>query len=101
MHVRIYQPAKTAMQSGRANTKHWIVEAEPSAKREIDRLMGWTSSADTARQLRMQFATRDEAIGFCKRHGLMYSVAEARQRRVRPRAYADNFAFNRLIPWTH
>ena len=29
MKAKIYQPAKTAMQSGNANVRHWIVEYEP------------------------------------------------------------------------
>ena len=31
MRARIYQPAKTAMQSGTAKTKTWLLEYEPDA----------------------------------------------------------------------
>ena len=50
MQVRIYKPAKTAMQSGQRNTKEWVLETEPAPK-EIDPLMGWTSSRDTMQQV--------------------------------------------------
>ena len=32
MKVRILRPAKTAMQSGHANTKEWLLESEPQPK---------------------------------------------------------------------
>ena len=52
MQVRIYKPAKTAMQSGQRNTQDWLLESEPAPK-EIDPLMGWTSSRDTMQQVRV------------------------------------------------
>jgi hypothetical protein len=101
MTVRIHQPAKNAMQSGRATTRRWLVEFEPAAPRQVEPLMGWTSSADTRQQLRLWFATKEEAIAYCEREGLMYQVEEARPRTLRPKAYADNFAAGRPFPWTH
>jgi hypothetical protein len=101
MQVRIYRPSKTAMQSGRANTRQWVLEFEPSARREIDRLMGWTSNSDMRQQLKLRFDSKEEAVAYCARHGLMYTVAEEHPRRVRPKAYADNFRFDRKEPWTH
>ena len=56
MQVRIYKPAKTAMQSGQRNTKEWVLETEPAPK-EIDPLMGWTSSRDTMQQVQLHFLT--------------------------------------------
>ena len=101
MDVRIYQPAKTAMQSGRANTKDWVLEFEPTAPRTHDPLMGWTSSRDTRQQLRLTFPTKEEAIAYAQAHGLMYSVQEPKPHVVKPKAYADNFASSRKQPWTH
>ena len=67
--VRIYQPAKTAMQSGRRNTKRWILEFEPGTKKEVEPLMGWISSADTRNQVRVYFGDMDDAaIGAGFRH---------------------------------
>ena len=94
--VRIYRPAKTAMQSGTANTKRWILEFEPSAPRTTDPVMGWTSSPDTRGLLRMRFATRDEAVAFAKRNGLSYRVAEPKERVIRPKSYSDNFRYDRV-----
>ena len=60
--VRIFQPAKTAMQSGRRNTKRWVIEFEPNSQKKIDPLMGWVSSEDTRGQVRVYFDTKDDAI---------------------------------------
>jgi hypothetical protein len=100
-NVRIFRQPKTAMQSGRANTDRWIVEFEPEAPRRVEPLMGWTSSADTKGQLRLWFDSQDEAVAYAKAQGLMYTLETPRERRVRPRVYADNFRFDRLGPWTH
>jgi len=100
MQVRIFKPAKTAMQQGRARAERWVLEYEPGA-REVEPLMGWTSSRDTRRQLRLWFDTQDEAVAYAKKHGLMYTLEAPRERRVQPKAYADNFRYDRLHPWTH
>jgi hypothetical protein len=101
MQVRIYQPAKTAMQSGWAGTQKWRLEFAPGAARLADPLMGWTSSTDTRSQVRLTFDTKEEAIAFAEKHGLPYVVEEPHRRKVRPRSYADNFRFDRVGRWTH
>jgi hypothetical protein len=100
MQVRIYKPAKTAMQSGTGNTREWVIEAEPSRK-EIDPLMGWTSSRDTMNQVVLRFETKEEAMAYAHKQGWMYTLDEPKLRTVRPRAYADNFAYTRIGQWTH
>ena len=96
MPARIYQPAKTAMQSGRAKTENWALEFEPADRKAHDPLMGWTSSGDTRQQLRLQFPTREEAIAYANAHGIAHTVAEPRARTMRPKSYAANFAWNRV-----
>ncbi|MBM3567608.1 MAG: ETC complex I subunit [Alphaproteobacteria bacterium] len=94
--VRIFQPAKTAMQSGKGNAKAWVLEFAPGAPKVLDPLMGWTGSADTNGQVRIAFESRDAAIAFATRNGLAYSVAEPHARALKLRAYADNFAYHRI-----
>ena len=101
MQVRIYQPPKTAMQSGQANTKRWVMEFEPEVARQVEPLMGWTSSRDTKGQVRLWFGDAEEAIAFARKHGLMYTLEKPREKRIRPKAYADNFSYSRLGRWTH
>lgn len=99
--VRVYQPRKTAMQSGRARTRHWLVEFEPGAQLRNDALMGWVGQGDTRNQLRMRFETRDEAVQFCEKHGLDYQLIEPKARKQRPKSYAENFRYGRDKNWTH
>ncbi len=89
--ARIYRPAQNAMQSGRANTRKWVLEFEPAAAKIIDPLMGWTGSADTREQVHMTFDSRDEAVAFAKKNGLAFRVEEPKTQRIRPKNYADNF----------
>ena len=76
MAARIYKPAKTAMQSGTAKTKDWVLDYEPEQPRAIEPLMGWTSSGDMRQQLRLQFETKEEAVAYCERHGIAYQLSE-------------------------
>jgi hypothetical protein len=100
MQARIYKPAKNAMQSGQARSKEWLLEYEPSRK-HIDALMGWVGSDDTRNQLRLWFDTKEEAIAYAEKNGVLFTVEEPHSRAVRPKAYADNFAYTRVGRWTH
>ena len=101
MSARIYKPARTAMQSGTARTKVWVLDYEPEQPRDIEPLMGWTSSGDMRQQLRLRFDTKEEAIAYCERHGIAYQLYEPKETVRRPMAYGDNFAFGRRGAWTH
>ncbi len=101
MQVRIFKLPKTAMQSGRGNTKLWVMEFEPSAARSVEPLMGWVASPDTKQQVRLAFESKDEAVALAKKRGYMYSIAEPQERTVRPKSYAENFSNRRLARWTH
>jgi hypothetical protein len=101
MVARIYKPARTAMQSGSARTKEWVLEHEAQQPRAIDPLMGWTSSRDTRSQVKLEFATREEAIAYAERNGIAYQLIEPAPRKVQRKTYADNFRFGRIGSWTH
>ena len=93
--ARIHRPAKTAMQSGRAQTRKWVLEYEPASRRDPDPLMGWSSARDTLNQVQLRFDTLDEAVAFAKKHGLDYTVIEPHQRLFKPKSYAENFRSDR------
>jgi len=101
MPARIYKPSKTAMQSGFANTKAWVLDFEPEAPRQVEPLMGWTSSGDMRQQLRLLFDSKEEAIAYCERWGIPYQVTENVPLKRRIMSYADNFSFKRRDAWTH
>jgi len=103
MRARIYQPARTAMQSGTARTQDWVLEFAPAASREVDPLMGWTSSDDTQAQVRLRFATRAAALAYAAEKGIEADVVEPKPRKpvIRARGYGENFATDRKGAWTH
>jgi hypothetical protein len=101
MTARIYKPARTAMQSGHAKTKEWVLDYEPEQPREVEPLMGWTSSGDMRQQVQLHFDTAEEAVAYCERHGIAYQVFEAKPSAHRVISYSDNFSFKRSEPWTH
>ncbi len=101
MLARIYQPAKSAMQSG-SGKKKWRLEFAPDAPPRSDALMGWTSSLGPAGQVRMHFDTKEQAIAFARGRQIPHHVSEPQAARGRViKAYADNFGFRRREPWSH
>ncbi|CUA99687.1 ETC complex I subunit [Pannonibacter indicus] len=101
MVARIYRPAKTAMQSGKAKTQRWVLDYEPEVARSIDPLMGYTSSSDMKQQVRLFFETCEEAEAYAQRKGIAYRVEKPKDRIIRGASYSDNFRFDRHAPWTH
>jgi hypothetical protein len=73
MRARVYRPARSAMQSGNARTKQWVLE----------------------------FDTVDEAVAYATRNGIAYDVFEPHRPAAKAKSYADNFRFDRKIPWSH
>lgn len=96
MTARIYKPAKTAMQSGWAKTREWVLNFDPRDAQRPDALMGWAGSRDTQRQVTLRFKTPQEAETYCKSRGIEYVVMAPQAPVVRPKAYADNFRPDRV-----
>jgi hypothetical protein len=101
MRARIYKPARTAMQSGHAQEGGWILDYEPEVSSVVDPLMGYTSSTDMRRQVRLDFATSEEAIAYAERNGIPYQLASPHAPAPKKISYSDNFRFGRPQPWTH
>jgi NADH dehydrogenase len=103
MFAKIYRPARSAMQSGQAGTRDWVLEFVPEDRKTLDPLMGWTGSGDMNRQVRLRFETEEAAVAYAERNGLAYEVFEPKERRhvLRQNGYGDNFAFHRRTAWTH
>ena len=101
MSARIFSPAKTAMQSGTAKTTTWVLEFEPELPRKIDPLMGYTTSRDMNSQIRLTFETKEAAIAYAEKEGLNFKVQEPKESKRRQISYAENFRYDRRIPWTH
>ena len=101
MTIKIYKPAKTAMQSGLGKTKKWLAEYISEVDNIKDSLMGWNSSLDTQSQIKVFFDTKEKAIAWAKKNNYQFYVEEPKVIRIKPKSYASNFDINRKEPWTH
>ena len=101
MVARISRPAKTAMQSGQAKSQRWLLDYEPEAAKSVDPLMGWTSTSDAKAQIRLWFASKEDAIAYADRMGLAYKVIEPKEKTSKTMSYSDNFKYGRIGTWTH
>lgn len=101
MTAKIFKPTRTAMQSGTARTKLWLLEFEPEKPRTVEPLMGWTSSSETRTQLKLWFDTKEEAIAYAARNGIPFRVFEPKEETEKLLSYSDNFKVSRVGQWTH
>lgn len=100
--ARIYKPAKTAMQSG-PSADHWVLEFAPIEQKKLDPLMGWSGSGDMQGQVKLKFETKEAALHYAKKHGIVAQVFEPKPKKpnIRPMGYGGNFAASRRVPWSH
>jgi len=75
----IYQPCRSAMSSGRAQTKHWRLRFERRRPLFIEPLMGWTGSEDPLAPVELKFPDLQAAVAYAEREGLAYQVRPAHQ----------------------
>lgn len=102
MRARIYQRPKTATQSGTAGAGMWVLDYMPAERERNDPLMGWWGSADTQGQVKLSFATREDAVAYAEANAIAFDIEEPPPPKpLRPKAYADNFRFGRTENWTH
>ncbi len=101
MTARIYRPAPNAMQSGKGKSKAWVLVHEPATARQIEPLMGYTSSTDTQAQVKLSFDTLEEAETYARANGIPYTVQPAHTPTPKRANYSDNFRSDRKTPWTH
>ncbi len=101
MLARIFKPARTAMQAGKAATEKWVLEYEPEVAKTADPLMGYTSSSDMRRQIRLAFDEREQAVAYAERNGIPYRLLQPHETAAKKMSYADNFRFGRPQAWTH
>jgi hypothetical protein len=92
MQAKIYQPTKSAMQSGVAYTDKWILDfTTEKGSRFIENMLGWTASKDMKQEVRLTFNTKEEAISFANKNNIEYEVIEPHFRKIVKKSYADNF----------
>ena len=101
MFARIYQPAPNAMQSGRANSRIWVLEFAGTKGREIDPLTGTYRSDDPLKQVDLKFETLEAAVAYAKANNIPHRVEKPKTVKRIHRSYSENFDYDRKLPWTH
>ncbi len=94
--VRIYQPPKSAMQSGKANMTEWWVKFETRDPLLPEPLSGWVSAIDMRQELHLTFPTLGEALDYANANGFKYTVMNPTLSELTPKAYATNFTNPRV-----
>ena len=89
------------MQSGYKKTKSWLIEFEFDTSLQKDILMGWNSSKNTTKQLKLQFDSLEEAVSWCQNNSYEYRVVDQTFKKIKPKNYASNFSSNRKTSLTH
>ena len=89
--ARIIEEQRKTTQSGKARDGRWTLEYERQEPLRPDPLTGWAGSGDTNTQVRLKFATRDEAIAYATRKGFDIHLVPAPPVSLKIQAYADNF----------
>ncbi|XP_008545179.1 NADH dehydrogenase [ubiquinone] iron-sulfur protein 4, mitochondrial [Microplitis demolitor] len=92
--VRIYQPAKNAMQSGTNNINFWQIDFD-NRERWENNLMGWSSTGDPMSNVKVDFASVDEAIDHCKKMKWNYFIQKPNVDDPKPRSYGANFSWDK------
>ena len=88
--AKIYKPSKTVMQSGKRNSKKWILEYD-TLNTGVNPLMGWESSQDTMSEVKLEFSTKEEAINYVKKNNIDYYIVEPQKQKILKKSYTDNF----------
>ena len=78
------------MQSGKRNTKNWILEFD-TLNTGINPLMGWETSQDTMSEIKLEFSNKDQAINYAKKNNIDYYVLEPQKSKIIKKSYAENF----------
>ena len=102
MLARIYQPApRPPCSPARRKTQDWVLEFEPEHARDrsadgLDRIR-----RHRMRQVQLPSTPRRRRSPTPSRHGIAFQLVEPKPAKRIIKAYADNFAFDRKVPWTH
>jgi hypothetical protein len=51
--------------------------------------------------VQLEFETKEQAVAYAEKHGIDYQVFEPAPTALKPKSYADNFRYDRKVPWTH
>ena len=81
------------MQSGKGNSKNWLLEFD-TLNNGINPLMGWESSKDTMSEVKLEFSTKEQSVNYAKKNNINYYIIEPQKNKIIKKSYSDNFFKN-------
>jgi hypothetical protein len=91
--AKIYIPTQNPMQSGRGKQKNWLLEFD-TRDPETNSLMGWESSDDTLKEVKLKFSSKEKAINYADANNIDYTIIEPKPKKVVIKSYDENFTKN-------
>jgi hypothetical protein len=91
MKVKIFRPAKSAMQSGKKGKKWLLLPIDETNAQSINPLLGWVSVGNSLSQLRLEFQSKEAAVEFAKSRNFEFEIEEPKIASVKQKSYAGNF----------
>ena len=92
--VRIFVPARNAMQSGSYDERRWKLEFDTRERWE-NPLMGWQSSGDPLSNMQLEFTNKEDAEAYCIQNGWKFYVEKKREPAFKLKSYSANFSWNK------
>jgi len=91
--AKIYIPTQNPMQSVRGTQKNWLLEFD-TRDPETNSLMGWESSDDTLKEVKLKFSSKEKAINYADANNIDYTIIEPKPKKFVIKSYDENFTKN-------
>ena len=87
----IFQPSKSAMQSGIGKSDKWCLSNSVANKSFINSIFCWTGSSNSEKNLTLFFDTLESAVRYAESRKLNFEVIETKKRKIIKKSYSSNF----------
>ncbi len=87
----IFQPAKSAMQSGTSKSKKWCLINSDVSESFNSSKFGWNGSTNPEKKIQIFFKTLEDAKRFASKNQYEFTVVESQKRKILKKSYAKNF----------
>ncbi len=87
----IFQPTKSAMQSGLGNSNKWCLSNNTTNVTYINSIFGWTGTTSSEKNVTLFFDSLESAIRFADEKKMKFDVIKTKKRKVIKKSYSENF----------
>ena len=87
----IFQPSKSAMQSGIGKSDKWCLSNSVANKSFINSIFCWTGSSNSEKNLTLFFDSLESAVRYAESRKFDFEVIETKKRKIIKKSYSSNF----------